>query len=536
MDGRERIFANGAVFTRRREQPWVEAVAARGRAITAVGSLADLRDGLPGAVEQDLNGGTLVPGFIDAHNHFLSTGESLASIDLRYPRVDSPRALLQAVRAAATQVPADNTIGGFGFDHARYPLPSLAELDEAAGDHPLHLFHTSGHHVLVNSRVLREARIDDDIADPPGGRFDRDAEGHLTGLCLDAACGEVLPTDVDIGSHGPNFHVRAPMDALVAAVSRASAAFLAAGLTCVADAQVTARELAAYREARARGALPIRTVCMPLSHQLDAFAALGLVGPFGDDLLSIGHLKIYADGILTGGTAAFSDELAISTQSASFFHQPDALVALIRRAWTDGWRVAVHAQGDRAISLVLDGFESGVRAAPRLDGRPRIEHAGFPTAREIERMRALDVIAVQQPTYLFDYGDQYAAALGDRAHELQPWRTELDAGIRVVISSDSDVASFRPLTTVANAMRRQTRSGVVLGPRHRLSLEEALFAHTTDAGYAVGLEGRIGSLEPGKVADMTILRADIRDLGPDEIEDVPVSATIVDGETLYGRG
>src|SRR5438034_6209331 len=167
MDGRERIFANGAVFTGRREQPWVEAVAARGRAITAVGSLADLRDGLPGAVEQDLNGGTLVPGFIDAHNHFLSTGESLASIDLRYPRVDSPRALLQAVRAAATQVPADNTIGGFGFDHARYPLPSLAELDEAAGDHPLHLFHTSGHHVLVNSRVLREARIDDDIADPP---------------------------------------------------------------------------------------------------------------------------------------------------------------------------------------------------------------------------------------------------------------------------------------------------------------------------------------------------------------------------------
>ena len=134
-----------------------------------------------------------------------------------------------------TQLAADNTIGGFGFDHARYPLPSLAELDEAAGDHPLHLFHTSGHHVLVNSRVLREARIDDDIADPPGGRFDRDAEGHLTGLCLDAACGEVLPTDVDIGSHGPNFHVRAPMDALVAAVSRASAAFLAAGLTCVSE-------------------------------------------------------------------------------------------------------------------------------------------------------------------------------------------------------------------------------------------------------------------------------------------------------------
>jgi predicted amidohydrolase YtcJ len=535
MDARERILANGAVFTGSRGQPWVEAVAVRGRWITAVGSLADLRRERPGAAEQDLNGGTLVPGFIDAHNHFLSTGESLASIDLRSPRVDSPEALLQAVRTAAAESSADDTIGGFGFDHARYALPSLAELDAAAGDHLLHLFHTSGHHVLVNSRALREARIDDDVADPPGGRFDRDADGHLTGLCLDTACGEVLPTDVDIGSHGPNFHVRAPMDTLVAAVSRASAAFLAAGLTCVADAQVTARELAAYREARARGGLPIRTVCMPLSHQLDAFAELGLVGPFGDDRLSIGHLKIYADGTLTGGTAAFSDELGIRSQSASFFHQPDALVALIQRAWTDGWRVAVHAQGDRAISLVLDGFEAGSRAVTRPDARPRIEHAGFPTATAIEQMRALDVIGVQQPSYLFDYGDQYADALGDHAHELQPWRTELDAGVRVVISSDSDVASFRPLTTVANAMRRRTASGVVLGPRHRLSLDEALFAHTADAAYAVGLEGRVGSLEPGKAADLTILQADIRDLGPDEVEEVPVSATIVDGETVFGR-
>jgi predicted amidohydrolase YtcJ len=536
MQGRERIFANGAVFTGRRDQPWVEAVAVRGSHILDVGSLDELRRALPRAVEEDLNGGTLLPGFVDAHNHFLSTGESLASLDLRYPQVDSPEALLRVVRIAATEAPAGDTISGFGFDNARYALPSLAQLDAAAGDHPLHLFHASGHHVLVNSRVLQEAGIDDGAVDPPGGRFDRDATGHVTGLCLDAACGEVLPTDVDIGSHGPNFHVRAPIDALVAAVARASTAFLGAGLTCVADAQVTSRELAAYREARARGALPIRTVCMPLSHQLEAFAAVGLVGPFGDDWLSIGHLKIYADGTLTGGTAAFRDELGFRSQSASFFHRPDDLVALIERAWVGGWRVAVHAQGDRAISLVLDGFESGERAVPRPDARPRIEHAGFPTAHEIRRMRALDVTAVQQPSYLFDYGDEYLASLGDHAHELQPWRSELDAGVRVVISSDSDVASYRPLTTIANAMRRRTRSGVVLGAHHRLSLEEALFAHTIDAAYAAGLEDRIGSLEAGKAADLTILSADIRAIGPDEIEHVPLTATIVDGETLFERG
>jgi predicted amidohydrolase YtcJ len=531
-----RIFANGAVFTGVRSRPWVEAVATRGADVVAVGARADVRSELPGASEVDLAGGTLVPGFVDAHNHFLSTGESLGSIDLRYPGVDSADALLRAVRDAAAGADPGTTIGGFGFDHVRYTLPSLAELDVAAGDHPVHLFHTSGHHVLVNSRVLREAGVDDATADPPGGRFDRDPDGHPTGLCLDTACGRVLPTDVDIGSHGPNFHVRAPLDALVAAVNRASTAYLAAGLTCVADAQVTSRELTAYRVAHERGELPVRVVCMPLSHQLDDFASLGLAGPFGDDRLSIGHLKVYADGTLTGGTAAFSDDLGITSQAASFFHEPDELLGLIERAWTSGWRVAVHAQGDRAISLVLDGFEAGARAAPRPDARPRIEHAGYPGSVGVERMRALGAIAVNQPSYLFDYGDEYLDSLGGRAHELQPWRSEIDAGVRVVISSDSDVSTYQPLTTIANAMRRETRSGVVLGARHRLSLEEALFAHTADAAFAVGLDGRLGSLEPGKAADLTILSTDIRGREADEVADLHVSATVIEGETVYERG
>jgi predicted amidohydrolase YtcJ len=536
MDARGTIFANGAVFSGVRGAPWAEAVATRGADVVAAGDLADLRREMPEAVEHDLGGGTLLPGLVDAHNHFLSTGESLASIDLRFPRVDSGDALLRAIREAAAGATPGETISGFGFDHGRYRLPTLADIDAAAGDHPVHLFHTSGHHVLVNSLVLREAGVGDDTPDPPGGRFDRDDAGRLTGLCLDAACGEVLPTDVDIGSHGPNFHVRAPLETLVAAVTRASAAYLEAGLTCVADAQVTARELAAYREARARGALPIRTVCMPLSHQLEDFAALGLTGPFGDDRLSIGHLKIYADGTLTGGTAAFGEDLGFASQEASFFHDPDDLVALIECAWTAGWRVAVHAQGDRAIALVLHGFEAGAHAAARPDARPRIEHAGFPRPRGVERMRALGVTAVNQPSYLFDYGDQYLDSLGEHAHELQPWRTEIDAGVRVVISSDSDVSSYRPLTTIANAMRRETRAGVVLGDRHRLTLDEALFAHTVDAAYAVGLDARIGSLEPGKAADLTILSADLRGLPPEQIAAVPVAATIIDGETVFEQG
>jgi predicted amidohydrolase YtcJ len=533
--GHATIYANATVFTGSRARPWTEACAVRGSTLVGIGGVADLRRDWPGAEELDLGGATVLPGLIDAHNHFLSTGESLASLDVRYPGVDSAEALLATIREAADAIPAGGTIEGFGFDNAKYELPTLAELDAATGDRRLQLFHTSGHNVLVNSVVLSEAGIDDATEDPPGGRFVRDAAGHLTGLCLDGACGAVVPTDVDVGSHGPNFHTRAPLDTLVAAVDRASRAFLAAGLTCVADAQVTSRELAAYREARDRGVLGVRTVCMPLSHQRDEYRAIGLVGPFGDDELSIGHLKVYADGSLTGGTAAFSDELGVVGQEASLFHEPAALVGLIDRAWGAGWRIGVHAQGDVAISLVLDGFERGAEHGGVRDPRPRIEHCGLPTSAGIERMRRLDVVAVNQPSYLYDFGDEYAGALGDHVHDLQPWRDELDAGVRLVISSDSDVSSYEPLRTIANAMLRRTRAGAVLGDRHRLSLEEALYAHTLDAAYAVGLEHRIGSLEPGKAADLVVLDGDLRGSAPEQILEIPVLTTIVGGETMFER-
>ena len=535
MSNNTKLLVGGPIFTARRSEPWVEAVAVRGATIASVGSVKDVRKEVPDATEIDLAGRTVVPGFIDAHNHFLSSGESMAALDLRYPTVDSGAALLGVIRDAAAAARADDVINGFGFDHGKYELPALAELDQASGARPMLLFHTSGHHVLVNSRVLHDAGVDDAVEDPPGGRFVRDSDGHLTGLCLDAACGAVVPTDVDIGSHGPNFHVRAPLDLLVDDVVRAGTAYLEAGLTCVADAQVTSRELRAYREAKRRGVLQVRTVCMPLSHQLDTFSALGLTGPFGDPTLSIGHMKVYADGTLTGRTAAFGDDLDVHDQEASFFHEPNELVALIERAWTAGWDVAVHAQGDLAIGLVLDGFERGASAASRAGARPRIEHAGFPRASGVERMRTLGVIAVQQPSYLFDYGDEYLASLGELAHELQPWRDELDAGVRVVISSDSDVSSYRPLTTIANAMRRETRSGTAIGARHRLSLDEALYAHSIDAAYAIGRDADLGSLEAGKAADLTVLSTDLQALEPAEIEQAAVSATVVDGDVRHGQ-
>ena len=318
-------------------------------------------------------------------------------------------------------------------------------------------------------------------------------------------------------------------------MERASRAYLEAGLTTVADAQVTARELAAYREARSRGVLGVRTVCMPLSHQLDAFGSVGLVGPFGDEQLAVGHLKVYADGSLTGGTAAFSDELAVRGQDGSFFHEPGG-ARRADRARVDRGMAGGRARAGGSRDLPRAGrVRAGTASVEPSVTRVRASNiADIPTPKGIERMRRLGVTAVNQPSYLYDYGDEYAEMLGEAVHDLQPWRDELDAGVRVVISSDSDVSSYRPLTTIANAMLRRTRDGTVLGPRHRLDLEEALFAHTIDAAYAVGWEHRIGSLEPMKAADLTIVAGDIRSTAPGEIPELPVLETIVGGEVRFG--
>ena len=453
---------------------------------------------------------------------------------MRYPAVASCEDLVQAIAAAAATTPEGEWVRAFGFDHAKYDrAPTRWDLDRATSRHPVVVYHVSGHHVLVNSALLELRGVGDDTPDPAGGALVRDGGGRVTGLCLDGAMHLVLPVAVDIGNHGPNFHTQEPVADLVDAVERAGAAFLEAGLTTVCDAQVTGRELVAYRAAADGGRLPLRTVCMPLSHQLDAFRAIGLAGPFGDDRLRIGAMKVYADGSLIGGTAAFEEPYGEDGAfTGSLYHEPDELRDLIVGAHADGWQIGVHAQGDRAIGLVLDAFEAAAEAAPR-EHRHRLEHAGYPTADQIRRMARLGVVTVNQPRYLYDSGDEFLARLGDRAHGLQPLRHEIDAGVRVVLSSDSDVASYRPLDQIASALERRTRNGAPIGADQALSLEEALLAYTIDAAFALRLEDRLGSLEPGKRADVAVIDGDLEATPAADLPAMGIWKTFLDGHAVH---
>lgn len=532
------LIRNGRVWSGDPANPHAEAVAIQNDRIVAVGTEAVAWDAVSrDAAVIDAGGRSVLPGLIDAHNHYLATAEALASVNVRFPTVTSRADLTRVIGEVAEVTPPGRWIRAVGLDWSKFPdeqPPTRWDLDEATLGHPVIVYHVSVHHALVNTPAMRERGITDNIQDPPGGHFVRDEAGRLTGLCLDAATDLILPVVVDIGCHGPNFHTLLPGEDSVALLGDASRVYLAAGLTTVCDPQVTRREMRIYRDAAARGMLGLRVALMPLSNHLDDFEAVGIGPPFGDDHLRIAAMKLYADGTLIGGTAWFSEPYGPHGEfTGSTYWQPTELRDLVVRAHRNGWQVGIHTQGDAAIEMSLDAIEAAMRAAPRGDNRHRIEHCGYPTPEQIGRMARLGVIPVNQPNFLVDSGDDFIRHLGERAHRLQPIREELDAGIQPVLSSDAFVSSLRPLDTISAAMSRRTRGGVPIGDDQRLTLDEALRAHTFDAAVAIGMEDRIGSLQPGKFADVTIVDGDLEATAPEQIASLGMWMTILDGELVW---
>lgn len=538
------VILGGRVFTARsREAPFPGGVAMVDDQIVAVGSDDAVRAAAPADARQlDVSGGSVLPGFVDSHNHLAFTGAELAQVDARFPGVASIADLVARIAEAAERTPDGTWIRAVGMNPEMFRdgrLPTRWDLDEATRVHPVLVQHMSGHHALANSLALEQRGMPGDASDLEGGHLVRDERGRLTGYCLDAAQALVLPAGVDIGHHGPGFHDDAPLDEVVADIERGVQAYLAAGITSIVDAQVTRREMNAYREAKRRGLLGVRVTAMPISSQLDEFEALGLAGPFGDDRLAVGPMKFYADGALTGGTAAFTTPYGPNGEfvGSLYWQSAEAFKAEIARAHAAGWQIGIHAQGDRAIDRVLDAYEGALRKYPKEDHRHRIEHCGGPRPDQIERMVTLGVMVVGQPRYLWDAGDAWLAAFDpDRIHRLQPYREMLDAGVRFALSSDAPVASYLPLDTVAWAMQRATVSGAVIGADQALTVEEAVRACTADAARSYFADDRLGSLEVGKLADVVVLDGDLFGTPPGRIPELGVAATIVGGAVVFASG
>ncbi|MFF8839345.1 amidohydrolase [Streptomyces sp. NPDC015130] len=476
---------------------------------------------LPARDVVDLQGATVLPGFIDSHVHMAWAGLKASTPSIApCERIED---VLAVVAEAAERKPPGAWVDIAGYDQRALGRHLTAtELDRVAHGRRLFVMHDSGHACVVDSAVL-------DLlpADVP----------HEDGFLVESAMTAVR-------------RLRLPysQEEIADAVERAGHACLAEGITAVAEAGIgggllghSPVELGAYQLLRDQGRLPLRVQLMAAGDTLRPLAAhrddgvpraldLGLRTGFGDDWLSLGALKIYTDGGMMARTAALTAPYEGMATTGQLQDDPGRLAELIVDGHLAGWQLAVHAIGDRAADLALDALERAQDLRPRPDARHRIEHAGLIRPDQLPRLARLGLSAVVQPNFLRHFGDDYARIMGEKR---APWmyrgRGFLDHGVTVVGSSDRPVADGSPLRAVQFMVERASLSGGRIGPDEAVTVDEALHAYTVAGAYACRWDDTAGSLSPGKRADLVVLGDDPRRVEPARIGDIEIVATYVDG-------
>lgn len=539
----QKLFVNAKIWTMDAAEPCAEAMLCEGERIVAVGAVANVcalaaRD----ASRTDLAGSLVVPGFNDSHMHVLGYGLSLQEADLSpQAGVASIPLLLDALMRWANRHADESWVVGGGYYQealVERRHPTRAELDGAFPARPVVLFHASGHAAVANTAALQLAGIGRDTPNPPGGEIGRDEAGELTGVLLEAA----VPL-LEAAMPPPN---RSRMEV---AIRAAAAALARRGLTAASEMSLgwfhLEDEIAAYRKVMEEG-LPLRITLSPLATRLGSpeaipprsefAAAVGLT----DDraCLRLGPLKLFADGAITTRTAAVREPFTNGTLGI-LTHAPEELEAYILNAHRNGWQLAIHAIGDRAIDLVLTYLEraTSITQPSTLEEQPplrrhRIEHCMMPDEDQIKRIARLGVLPVMQMEFLPRLGEAYIAALGmDRAQRLNPVHSLLRAGISVAFSSDCPVIPGHPLDGLRAAVERSTASGIVLGASERITPLDALTCYTKGSAIATFDDAHIGLLTPGRRADATLLQ------GADTLESIGnarIAGTIFGGRLIAG--
>jgi hypothetical protein len=521
------LFTGGPVYTQNPAQPTAEAVVvdADGR-IAYAGPLA----GAPTAARTiDLAGRVLMPAFNDAHVHIWKLGLLLTvQVDARGAAAPTIAAITAAFAERAAHTPPGTWLTGRGYNEAALPEgrhPTRADLDAASTTHPIALTRTCGHMIVANTRALERAGITRDTPDPAGGVIVRDAAGEPTGLVQETAMGLITRVmgDPDDGT-------------LAHAIEAAHRHQLALGIASATDPLLAPAHLRVYRQLEAEGRLRVRTNGLPIRRPDGGSETLPLPERFVSDWLRIDGVKFFADGGLSGATAAISQPYNVTGTHGVLRFEDEDLFALAFEAHAAGFRLATHAIGDVAIEQVIGVYERVQAAQPR-PIRHRIEHLGLPSAAHLARARALGLIAVPQTVFLPALGDTYRrylpAAFFPRCY---PVRAMLDAGLWVALSSDAPVVpDDDPLLGIRAALDRKDPAGNPIAPEQAITLDEALFAYTMGGALASGDEANRGSLAVGKWADLVVLDGDPRRFAhePDGLRTVRVSQTWVGGALVF---
>ena len=521
----ELVLTNGSIYTMDPAAPRAEAVAIAGGRFLAVGTNQEIL-GLPlaGVPRVDLAGRTVVPGFIDAHLHTASSGLlhlKQVNCDLR-----SIAAIQAAIRERASRTPPGEWVLGFMYDDTKTaegrPL-TTADLDAAAPNHPVMITHRGGHTSYVNSRAYTLADVNDATPDPEGGKFER-AGGKLTGRIEENA-------RAPFSRRIPNTATPAERREGVRLITRLIAK---SGITSVNDPGGSPEDLAAYQDARAAGELSVRVYCFIRQPAIPRMLSAGIRTGLGDEWVRVGAVKMVADGSISERTAWMSqpyvgrpDDHGIQVRTE------DQLFEDARAAHAAGWQIGTHANGDRAIDTILRVYERLQRDTPRPGGRFRIEHCTLINDDLVRRIRAQGVIPTPFSSYVYYHGEKMKEYGAERLNWMFALRSFLDAGIPATMSSDYPPGPFEPMMFLQSSVTRTDTKGNVWGPKQRITVAEALKVATVHGAYASFDEKRKGTIEPGKLADLTVLGRDPLKEPPESLITIPVERTMVGGKWMW---
>jgi predicted amidohydrolase YtcJ len=524
-------IVNARIWTGDAAQPWAQALVIDGETLALVGSDEDARKANAAQVV-DAGGRLIVPGFTDAHVHFLSGGFALASVQLRDARTRDE--FVARIKAFAATVPAGTWITGGDWDHSLWggELPTHEWIDAVTPDHPVWINRLDGHMSLANGAALKLAGVTRATKDVPGGAIVRDRKGEPTGILKDNAMSLV---DAVVPAASDEMNDRA----LLAAMKYVNAQ----GVTTVHN-MGTFGDLEVFARAAKSKALTTRIYAVtPLSEWerlRDAVAArtYGGADGRGDEWLRIGGLKGFMDGSLGSHTAAFEEPFADAPKDRGLLvNPPEKMYEWISGADKAGLQVMVHAIGDRAIAMLLDIYERVEKEDGARDRRLRVEHTQHLRERDIPRFAQLDVIASMQPYHAIDDGRWAEQFIGKRIATTYAFRSLLDAKARLAFGSDWSVAPATPLEGIYAAVTRRTLDdenpdGWV--PAQKITVEEALRAYTLGGAYASFDESRKGAVAAGKLADLVLIDRNLFDIPPEQIREAKVLATVVGGKVVSG--
>jgi predicted amidohydrolase YtcJ len=526
------IVFNAKVYTVDSRAPKAEAFAVKNSRFIAVGSNADIKS-IKSAQTYDAKQMTVVPGFIDTHNH--APGNVLLyEVIVGNPYVVefvTIASIVEKLRAKARETPPGTWVQGYFFDDTKVKdnrLINLHDLDQVSTEHPVAVHHRGGHTSFYNSKAFQMAGVDKNTPNPAGGTFDRDSSGELNGRVTDRATGAINR----IGKH-PTFTEEQIAQRDRDGLAYISKQFVRYGVTSV---HHEGGNLAALQEVRARGELLHRVSYEASGRVLESMISGGIMSGFGDEWIRLGATSEHTvDGSFSERTMALSTPYPGVTPpyKGNITETQDQLNTWIERVHRAGIQVNCHANGDVAIDMTLTAFERAQKLFPRADARPKITHCTLINDDLLRRIKAAGVVPAAFTTYAYYNSDKFHFYGEELMKRMMPYRSFLDAGVPAAAGSDFSPGPFDPRMAIQGMVTRTGWDGQTWGANQRITVEEALRVNTINGAYNSHEEAIKGSITPGKLADFVVLSDDLFTVDKQKIKDLQIVRTVVGGTTVY---